>query len=197
MHASANSIPYRCRWCGDDPLYIRYHDQEWGTPLHDDDHLFEFLVLEGFQAGLSWLTILKKRPAFREAFAGFDADELVQFNRSNFERLMQNRHIVRNRAKIEATITNARCFLEIQAQFGSFNDYIWQFVEGAPLVNHWESEDLVPAKTAESERMSRDMRARGFKFVGPTICYAYMQAVGLVNDHVTACYRHGELKASS
>lgn len=195
MQSPPPGTVYRCSWCGDNPLYVKYHDKEWGTPLHDDTRLFEFLILEGFQAGLSWLTILKKRTAFHHAFAGFDANKIAEFNQSDIECLMQDRRIVRNRSKIEATIKNARCFLEIKARFNNFNDYIWQFVEGRPKINYWRSENLVPAKTIESERMSRDMRARGFKFVGPTICYAYMQAVGLVNDHVTACYRHSELKA--
>jgi DNA-3-methyladenine glycosylase I len=185
----------RCSWCGLDPLYIKYHDNEWGVPLHDDRLLFELLILEGFQAGLSWLTVLKKRESFQKAFNGFDAHEIVQFGQSKIESLIQNSAIIRNRAKILATMQNARSFLEIKERFGSFDHYIWQFVEGRTRVNHWKSEGLVPAKTVESEKMSRDMRSRGFKFVGPTICYAFMQAAGLVNDHITICFRHSELQA--
>lgn len=185
----------RCSWCGSDPLYIRYHDKEWGVPLHDDRRLFEFLILEGFQAGLSWLTILKKRDDFRTAFEGFDPEKIVGFDQVDIERLLKDRRIVRNRAKIEATLQNARAFSEIKAHYGSFDHYLWQFVDGHPIVNTWESEDDIPAKTAASEDMSRDMRARGFKFVGPTICYAFMQATGMVNDHIADCYRYSELKA--
>lgn len=186
----------RCSWCGSDPLYIKYHDNEWGVPLHDDSLLFEFLILEGFQAGLSWLTILKKREAFRKAFNGFNAYEIIRFDESKIERLMQNSTIIRNRAKISATVQNARCFLEIKEHFDSFDRYIWQFVEGRPMVNRWKSEDQIPTKTVESEKMSRDMRSKGFKFVGPTICYAFMQATGLVNDHITACFRYREVDDS-
>jgi DNA-3-methyladenine glycosylase I len=186
----------RCSWCGSDPLYITYHDNEWGVPLHDDSLLFEFLILEGFQAGLSWLTILKKREAFRKAFNGFNAYEIIRFDQSKIEHLMQNSTIIRNRAKILATVQNARCFLEIKEQFGSFDRYIWQFVEGRPMVNSWKSEDQIPTKTVESEKMSRDMRSKGFKFVGPTICYAFMQATGLVNDHITTCFRYSEVDDS-
>jgi DNA-3-methyladenine glycosylase I len=186
----------RCNWCGSDPLYITYHDNEWGVPLHDDSLLFEFLILEGFQAGLSWLTILKKREAFRKAFNGFNAYEIIRFDQSKIEHLMQNSTIIRNRAKILATVQNARCFLEIKEQFGSFDRYIWQFVEGRPMVNSWKSEDQIPTKTVESEKMSRDMRSKGFKFVGPTICYAFMQATGLVNDHITTCFRYSEVDDS-
>ena len=186
----------RCSWCGFDPLYIKYHDNEWGVPLHDDSLLFEFLILEGFQAGLSWLTILKKREAFRKAFNGFNAYEIIRFDESKIERLMQNSTIIRNRAKISATVQNARCFLEIKEHFDSFDRYIWQFVEGRPMVNRWKSEDQIPTKTVESEKMSRDMRSKGFKFVGPTICYAFMQATGLVNDHITACFRYREVDDS-
>jgi DNA-3-methyladenine glycosylase I len=154
------------------------------------------LILEGFQAGLNWLTILKKRDAFQRAFAEFDAQKIAEFDSSQIERLMNDRSIVRNRAKITAAVNNARNFLSLKACFGSFNSYIWQFVEGKPIVNCWESEAMVPSKTSQSEIMSRDLRQRGFKFVGPTICYAFMQAVGLVNDHITACYRHSQLQAA-
>ncbi len=189
-----SQLPVRCSWCGSDPLYIRYHDKEWGSQLHDDLKLFEFLILEGFQAGLSWLTILKKRKAFQKAFCGFNPGKIVGLSRSRIEMLMQDSSIIRNRAKIEATIHNARLYLEIKERFGSFDDYIWQFVEHRPIVNAWKSEDMIPAKTPQSEAMSKDMRQKGFKFVGPTICYAFMQAIGMVNDHITACYRYPQLK---
>lgn len=184
----------RCSWCGSYPLYTKYHDKEWGVPLHDDTLLFEFLTLEGFQAGLSWLTILRKREAFRKAFHGFNAFKIVKFDQSKIESLMLDDTIIRNRAKIIMAVQNARCFLEIKEHFGSFDRYIWQFVDGQPIINTWKSEDLIPSKTAESEKMSRDMRAKGFKFVGPTICYAFMQATGLVNDHIADCFRYDELR---
>ncbi len=187
-------LPIRCNWCGSDPLYMKYHDEEWGTPLHNDSKLFEFIVLEGFQAGLSWLTILKKRRAFQKAFCGFDAHKIVRFSQSDIKALMQDSSIIRNRAKIEATIHNARLYLEIIERFGSFDSYIWRFVENRPIVNEWKSEDMIPAKTPLSEAMSKALRQKGFKFVGPTICYAFMQAVGMVNDHITACYRYSQLK---
>jgi DNA-3-methyladenine glycosylase I len=184
----------RCRWCGSDPLYIQYHDSEWGVPLHHDRKLFEFLVLESFQAGLSWLTILRKRAAFKAAFCGFSVKKVARFNASKIERLVSDKSIIRNRAKVLAAITNARCFLEVKAEHGSFDRYIWQFVNGNPIINNWESEALIPSITPESEAMSRDMRSKGFKFIGPTICYAFMQAIGMVNDHITACFRHDQLR---
>jgi DNA-3-methyladenine glycosylase I len=185
----------RCAWPGDNPLYLAYHDEEWGVPLHDDQRLFEFLILDGFQAGLSWLTILRKRDNFRRAFDHFDAKTIAAYTDADIERLMQDTGIVRNRQKIQATIANARSFLEIQAVSGSFDAFIWQFVDGAPIQNHWRDDAQVPATSAQSETMSRALRERGFRFVGPTICYAFMQAAGLVNDHITICFRHAEVAA--
>ncbi|HKA13680.1 MAG TPA: DNA-3-methyladenine glycosylase I [Myxococcota bacterium] len=179
----------RCHWVGSDPIYVEYHDTEWGVPLHDDRKLFEFLVLEGAQAGLSWLTILRKRESYRTAFAGFDPEAVARFNRRSVERLLQNPGIVRNRQKVEAAIANARAFLAVQEEFGSFDRYVWRFVDEAPLQGHWKSTRDVPAKTPESAAMSKDLIARGFKFVGPTICYAHMQATGMVNDHQLDCFR--------
>ena len=189
MKASRN----RCSWCGDDPLYVAYHDKEWGVPLHDDQQLFEFLILEGAQAGLSWLTILKKRDAYRKAYYQFDAAKIARFNSRSMERLLNNPGIVRNRLKVEASITNARAFLAIQETFGSFDHYLWHFVDYQPIQNHWRHLKDIPVSTKESELMSKDLQRRGFRFVGPTICYAFMQAVGLVNDHVTDCFRHKEI----
>jgi DNA-3-methyladenine glycosylase I len=185
----------RCAWPGNDPLYIAYHDHEWGVPLHDDQRLFEFLILDAFQAGLSWLTILRKRDNFRKAFHHFDATALAAYTDADIQRLMLDKGIVRNRQKIAATIDNARAYLEVQAEFGSFDAYLWQFVEGAPIQNHWADDARVPATSPRSEAMSRDMRARGFRFVGPTICYAFMQAAGMVNDHTTTCFRYREVAA--
>jgi DNA-3-methyladenine glycosylase I len=179
----------RCDWVGSEPIYLEYHDTEWGVPLHDDRKLFEFLVLEAAQAGLSWITILRKRENYRKAFAGFDPEAVARFNRKSVERLLQNEGIVRNRQKIEAAIGNARAFLAVQEQHGSFDRYVWRFVGGKPLQGRWRTTRSVPAKTAESEAMSKDLVARGFRFVGPTICYAHMQATGLVNDHQLDCFR--------
>jgi DNA-3-methyladenine glycosylase I len=173
----------------------RYHDEEWGVPLHDDRRHFEFLVLDAFQAGLSWATILNKRENFRRAFAGFDPVRVARLNRRSVHRLMRNAGIVRNRAKIESSITNARAFLEIQEAHGSFDRYIWQFVGGAAKQNRWKTLTQIPATSGESDRMSADLKARGFRFVGSTICYAYMQAAGLVNDHTVSCFRHAEVRA--
>lgn len=185
--------PQRCGWCGDDPLYVAYHDTEWGVPLHDDQRLFEFLILEGAQAGLSWITLLRKREAYRAAFADFDPQKVARFGPRQIERLMNNPGIVRNRLKVEAAISNARCFLEVQEAFGSFDAYIWRFVEGQPVRNRWKTLAQVPASTPASERLSTELKARGFKFVGPTICYAHMQATGMVNDHLTSCFRHAQV----
>ncbi len=179
----------RCDWCLKDPLYIQYHDEEWGKPVNDDRLLFEFLVLEGFQAGLSWLTILKKRENFRKAFAGFDAVKVAKFNKEKIEQLMQDAGIVRNRLKIEAAVNNAKCYLNIQKEFGSFSNYIWSFTEGKTIVNYPKALADLPAKTALSDAMSKDMGKRGFKFRGSTICYAFMQAVGIVDDHLTNCWK--------
>ena len=183
----------RCGWCGTDPLYVAYHDTEWGVPVHDDRMLFEFLILEGAQAGLSWITILKKREAYRRAFAGFDAGKVARFGPRQVERLLADAGIVRNRLKIEAAINNARRFLAVQEEFGSFDAYVWRFVDGRPIVNRRKTLKQVPASTPESDALSRDLKARGFKFVGSTICYAHMQATGMVNDHLTGCFRHAEV----
>lgn len=185
--------PYRCPWCGDDPLYQRYHDREWGVPLHDDQALFEFLVLEGMQAGLSWITILRKRENFRRAFAGFDPERVAGFGRREFDRLMNDAGIVRNRRKIEAAIGNARAFLDVREAFGSFDAYIWDFVDGEPVVNRYRRLEDVPATTPLSETISRDLKQRGFGFVGPTVIYSHMQATGMVNDHLVDCFRWSEL----
>lgn len=179
----------RCAWCLKDPLYIRYHDEEWGRPVHDDRVLFEFLILESFQAGLSWLTVLKKRENFRKAFAGFDANKVAKFDASKVERLMQDAGIIRNRLKIEAAINNARLFKAVQKEFGSFDKYVWGFTGGKPVVNKPRTLGDIPATSAISDAMSKDLGARGFKFRGSTICYAFMQAVGLVDDHTVDCWR--------
>jgi DNA-3-methyladenine glycosylase I len=184
-------VPSRCSWCGTDPLYVRYHDEEWGVPSHDDRHLFEMLILEGAQAGLSWITILRKREAYRAAFAGFDPRRVARFTPARVARLMQNPGIVRNRLKVEGTVRNAKAFLEVQREFGSFDRYIWQFVGGTPLTRVRRSMKDVPARTPESDAMSRDLKKRGFTFVGSTICYAFMQATGMVDDHVAGCFRSG------
>lgn len=183
----------RCAWAGSDPLYVAYHDEEWGVAVRDDQTLFEFLMLEGAQAGLSWITVLRKRENYRKAFSGFNAQKIAKFSDKDVERLMTNEGIVRNRLKIQSAVTNARAFLEVQAEFGSFAEYIWRFVDGKPIHNCWSSPAEVPARTPESDAMSRDLQKRGFKFVGSTICYAHMQATGMVNDHLTRCFRHAEL----
>ncbi len=185
----------RCGWAGNDPLYIAYHDTEWGVPVHDDRTLFEFLVLEGAQAGLSWITILRKRPAYREAFDGFDPHKVAAYDEAKVAELLENRGIVRNRLKIQAAITNARAFVKVQEEFGSFDAYIWRFVDGAPRQNSWRSLAEVPAETPESRALSKDLVRRGFRFVGPTIMYAHMQATGMVNDHLVGCFRHAEVAA--
>lgn len=186
----------RCTWCGEDPLYVAYHDSEWGVPEWDDRALFEKLILDGFQAGLSWITILRKRDNFRAAFEGFEPERIVGFGPDKVEALMADAGIVRNRAKIEATISNARAWLDLQEGPGpNFSEYLWQFVGGAPRVNRFRSMAEVPAETAESKAMSKDLKARGFRFCGPTICYAVMQAVGMVNDHTVDCFRHAEVQA--
>jgi DNA-3-methyladenine glycosylase I len=184
----------RCAWCGDDPLYTAYHDTEWGVPVHNDRKLFEFLILEGAQAGLSWITILRKRENYRRAFDGFDANKVARYGERQVARLLADAGIVRNRLKIAAAITNARAFLQVQEAFGSFDRYIWQFVGGKPLQNARRSLQDIPARTAESDALSKDLKARGFKFVGSTICYAHMQATGMVNDHVADCFRHEEVR---
>jgi len=183
----------RCEWVSDALIYIDYHDKEWGVPEHDDKKLFELLTLEGAQAGLSWLTILKKRDNYREAFNNFDIKKVATYTQTKVEELMQNKGIVRNRLKIEATIKNANSILAIQKEFGNFDTYIWRFVGGKPKINAWSSLSEIPAKTPESDAMSKDLIKRGFKFVGSTICYAFMQATGMVNDHTTNCFRYQEV----
>lgn len=188
-------MPVRCGWAKT-PLGVAYHDREWGVPVHDDRTLFEFLTLEGAQAGLSWETILKKRETYREAFGGFDPERVARFTQARVERLLRNPGIVRNRLKVESTIRNARAFLAVQDEFGSFDAYVWRVVAGAPRQNRWPALAKVPARTSESDALSVDLKRRGFTFVGSTICYAFMQAVGLVNDHTVDCFRHRVLRAT-
>jgi DNA-3-methyladenine glycosylase I len=183
----------RCDWAGSDPLYLEYHDTEWGIPLHDDRRLFEMLVLEGAQAGLSWLTILRKREAYRRAFDRFDPRKVARYDARKVRALLADAGIVRNRLKIESAVKNARAFLEVRDEFGSFDAYIWRFVGGQPIRNAWRAMKDIPARTPESDAMSKDLRKRGFSFVGSTICYAFMQATGLVNDHVVDCFRYRAL----
>lgn len=180
----------RCQWAGSDPLYIAYHDHEWGVPVHDDRVLFEFLILEGAQAGLSWITILRKRANYRHAFDDFDPLKVARYRQQTIAALLKNDGIVRNRLKIKAAVHNAQRFLKVQEEFGSFNYYLWRFVDGRPVQNHWRQVSQIPASTPQSDSLSRDLKQRGFKFVGSTICYAFMQAVGLVNDHIADCFRH-------
>jgi DNA-3-methyladenine glycosylase I len=186
----------RCAWAGERPMYVKYHDEQWGVPLHDDQALFEMLILEGAQAGLSWRTILEKRQNFRAAFDQFDPTVVAAYDESKIQELLNDPGIIRNQLKIRAAVANARAFLEVQDEFGSFDAYIWGFVDHKPIINHWKTPREVPAKTAEAEAMSKDLKKRGFKFVGPTICYAFMQAVGMVNDHTVDCFRHGQLMDS-
>ncbi len=186
----------RCGWAGTDPLYVAYHDEEWGVPAHDDRTLFEFLILEGAQAGLSWSTILKKRDNYRRAFDGFDPAAVAAYDEARIAALLADPGIVRNRLKVRAAVRNAQSYLRVQQEFGRFDTYVWGFVGGRPIVNHWQSLRDVPAETAESRALSQDLQRRGFTFVGPTIIYAYMQAVGMVNDHLVSCFRHAELAGS-
>jgi DNA-3-methyladenine glycosylase I len=183
----------RCIWPGEDPLYCAYHDREWGVPLHDERALFEFLILEGAQAGLSWITILRKRENYRAAFDNFDAARIARYGPDKIESLLQDAGIVRNRLKVQAAVTNAQKFLEVQNELGSFDHFIWRFVDGMTKQNPWRAHAEIPTQTKESDAMSKELKRRGFKFVGSTICYAYMQAVGMVNDHTVDCYRHREL----
>ncbi len=183
----------RCDWVTADPLYIAYHDREWGRPVHDDRRLFEFLILEGVQAGLSWLTILKKREHYRAALDGFDPDRVAAYGARRIDTLLQDKGLIRNRLKMNAAVTNARAFQAVQAEFGSFDRYIWQFVDGRPVVNRWRKTAEIPAWTPTSQSMSRDLKIRGFRFVGPTICYAFMQATGMVNDHLVDCFCYHEV----
>jgi len=183
----------RCPWPTDDPLYLAYHDTEWGKPVHEDRLIFEFLVLEGAQAGLSWATILKRREGYRAAFAGFDPEKVARYTKRKIERLLQDPGIIRNRAKVESAVKNARAFLKVAEEFGTFDRYIWRFVGGKPIQNRWRILKEVPSETPESRALSKDLKSRGFTFVGPTICYAHMQATGMVNDHLVTCFRHKEV----
>lgn len=183
----------RCAWCGNDPLYVEYHDTEWGVPIFDDDKLFEFLILETFQAGLSWITVLRKRENFRRAFDHFDYKKIARYDENKFDSLLQNEGIIRNKLKIKATITNARAFMEVQKEFGSFSKYIWQFIDGKPIKNKYNNMSELPANTILSDTISADLKKRGFKFVGSTVVYAHMQATGMVNDHLTSCFRYNKV----
>ncbi len=185
---------HRCPWPGADPLYQAYHDKEWGVPVRTDKKLFEFLILEGVQAGLSWITILRKREAYRKAYANFDWNKVALYDEKKLEELLQNPGIIRNRLKIKASVTNAKAFIKVREEFGTFNKYIWSFVDGKPIQNKWSAMKEVPAVTELAERISKDLKTRGFTFVGPTIIYAHMQATGMVNDHITSCFRHKEVR---
>ena len=196
MTDSNKNLP-RCPWVEDDPLSRAYHDEEWGVPVRDDHTLFEFLVLEGAQAGLSWQTILQKRDAYREAFDDFDPETVARYGEERIQELLTNPGIVRNEMKIRSAVTNAAVVLDLQAEFGSFATYLWQFVDGAPIQNDWASLEEIPAKTERSQSLAADLKKRGASFVGPTICYAFMQAVGMVNDHVSDCFRNAEIKAAA
>lgn len=186
-------LPTRCQWCTSDPIYIRYHDTEWGVPLFNERKLFEMLILEGAQAGLSWITVLRKRPHYREVFERFDPAKIARFDRRRINSLLKDPGIIRNRLKVEGTVRNARAWLALRESEGSVRDFLWQFVDGQPMHNTWRRMQQVPAQTAQSEAMSKALKKHGFTFVGPTICYAFMQAVGMVNDHTTDCFRHAEL----
>ncbi|WP_299712111.1 DNA-3-methyladenine glycosylase I [uncultured Tenacibaculum sp.] len=183
----------RCFWVTEDPLYIDYHDNEWGVPVYDDETLFEFLILETFQAGLSWITILKKRENFRAAFDGFDYKKIAKYDEAKFNELLLNQGIIRNKLKIKSAISNANAFMEVQKEFGSFSTYIWAFCDGKPIKNNFKTREEVPATTPLSDKISKDLKKRGFKFVGSTIVYAFMQATGMVNDHTTDCFRYNEV----
>jgi DNA-3-methyladenine glycosylase I len=186
-------MPERCGWAGTDPLYVAYHDEEWGVPVHNDRQFFEFLILEGAQAGLSWATILKKREGYRRAFDRFDPEKVARYDARKVRALLADANIVRNRLKIAAAISNAKAFLAVQAEFGSFDAYLWRFVDGKPIQNKWKTLKQIPAKTPSAEALSKDLVTRGFRFVGPTIMYAHMQATGMVNDHLVDCFRHEEV----
>jgi DNA-3-methyladenine glycosylase I len=187
----------RCEWCGNDPFYIAYHDNEWGVPVHDDRHLFEMLILEGAQAGLSWLIILRKRENYRRSFHGFDIEKVAAYSESDLQRLLADSGIVRNRLKIESAIKNAQAVLKIQEALESFDDFIWRYVDHTPRQNAWKSLAELPSQSEQSDAMSKDLKKRGFHFVGSTICYAFMQAVGMVNDHLARCFRHEEIRILS
>lgn len=183
----------RCEWCGTDPLYMAYHDEDWGVPVYDDRTLFEFLLLETFQAGLSWITILRKRENFRKVFDDFDYQKIAKYNQDKIDLLLQDAGIIRNKLKIHSAVSNAQHFIEIQKEFGSFSDYIWGFIDKKPIVNNFNSADEFPANTSLSDTISKDLKKRGFKFVGTTVMYAFMQATGMVNDHATYCFRHDQV----
>ena len=189
-----SNMTNRCQWCGSDPLYVAYHDDEWGVPVHDDRRLFEMLILEGAQAGLSWLTILRKRENYRKAFRGFDYEKIARFSKRDIERLLNDAGIVRNRLKIESAIRNARCVLAIREEFGTLDSFLWRYLDGVPLQNKWKSMADLPPRTELSDTMSKDLKRRGFNFVGSTICYALMQSVGMVNDHTTDCFRYKAIR---
>ncbi|MFO7663573.1 MAG: DNA-3-methyladenine glycosylase I [Chloroflexota bacterium] len=191
------SAIYRCEWAGDDPLYVAYHDQEWGVPVHDDHLWFEYIVLDGAQAGLSWITILRKRENYRRAFDNFDPAVVAAYDEAKIESLLADPGIVRNRLKVRSAVKNAAAFLRIQDEFGSFDNYIWPFAGGRPIVNSWQEMSQIPAQTEEARALSKDLKQRGFSFVGPTIVYAFMQAGGMVNDHVVGCFRYDEIRPVS
>jgi DNA-3-methyladenine glycosylase I len=191
--ATSTPEPVRCGWAGSDPIYVGYHDREWGVPVRDDRRLFEFLVLEGAQAGLSWITILRKRDAYRAAFDDFDPEKVARYDARRIAKLLKNDGIVRNRAKLESAVKNARAFLAVQAEFGSFSKYQWGFVDNEPVVNRWPSLKQIPPRTPLSDALSKDLKQRGFSFVGSTIVYAHMQAVGMVNDHLVSCFRYDQV----
>jgi DNA-3-methyladenine glycosylase I len=193
MEGERNSLNNRCEWAGTDPLMIEYHDREWGKPVHDDRTLFEFLILEGAQAGLSWSTVLKKRARYRQVFDNFDAAKVARYSEKKTAKLLTDPGIIRNRLKVASAVRNAKACLAVQEEYGSFDSFIWQFVGGAPIINRWRSLKQIPARTAESDAMSRELDRHGFNFVGSTICYAFMQAVGMVNDHTVDCFRYEEL----
>jgi DNA-3-methyladenine glycosylase I len=189
-----NNKTKRCEWCEGDEIYTKYHDKEWGIPLHSDRKLFEFLILEGAQAGLSWITVLKKRNTYRQVFDQFDFNKVAKYKEAKIQSLLKNPGIIRNQLKIRAAVKNAQAYIRIREEFGTFNKYIWQFTDGKIIHNSWKSLKDIPAQTEISNMMSKDLKKRGFTFVGPTICYAYMQAIGMVNDHVVGCYRYRELR---
>ena len=188
-----NKKPRKCNWCIGNQIYENYHDYEWGVPVHDDNKHFEFIILDGAQAGLSWLTVLKKRENYRAAFDNFNPDKIALYDENKIEELMHNKGIIRNRQKIRSAVNNAKAFLKIQKTYGSFDNFIWGFVEGKPIINSWEKEEDIPATSKESDKMSKKLKEFGFSFVGSTICYAYMQAAGMVNDHIVSCFRYKEI----
>jgi len=191
---SKSRVKKRCWWPGEDPIYIAYHDEEWGSPQRDEQMLFEFLILEGAQAGLSWITVLKKRQNYRDAMENFDYEKIARYPKRKIESLLRNEGLIRNRLKMTSAVRNAKAYIKVREELGSFSEYIWGFVDGKPIINRWKSKEEVPATTPLAETMSKDLKRRGFNFVGPTICYAFMQATGMVNDHTTDCFRHRECK---